>query len=305
MNILVTGGSGFIGKNLIKSLAQNKSNRILNFDKFSSPEIEDLSNVTFLKGDFNIDYNIDKVVTNIDVLYHLISTSVPSTAGSLQHEIIQNLLPSINLFQSAVNAKVKKIVFLSSGGTVYGDDSQGNPHHEDDKNLPINTYGLQKLYIEQSLEYITRNTETKYSIIRLSNPYGPGQNPNAPIGLVTKLVYQSINDLPIHVFGDGGNVRDYIFIDDAIKGIEKIVSSGEENTIYNLGNGQGFSINDVISEIQKVTDKKLNIVMEPDRGIDVRVSILDIEKYRQIKEVESTSLFEGIKKTKEHLMEHN
>ncbi|GFH39942.1 NAD-dependent epimerase/dehydratase family protein [Lactococcus insecticola] len=302
MKIAITGGSGFIGKNLIAQLAKVVGNEIIVFDRHFDAVLSTYDNVEQRLMDFDISYGFDFHLQQVDVLYHLVTTSTPATARSLVTEITNNVLPSTLMFEAAVRQGVKKIIFLSSGGAVYGGDTAEH-HSETDILLPLSTYGEQKLMIERSLAFTTQNTDTDYAIIRLSNPYGPGQNPKGALGLVTKLVYQALTHAPITIYGDGENIRDFIYIDDAIQGILDIVANGADNQIYNLGTGQGASVNEILERVtSEVGVTAVNYVSA--RQTDVRVSVLDISKFKQITSLTGfVSLSDGIQKTKDFFQE--
>ena len=282
MRILVLGGAGFIGGNLIPRLLEDSANHVIVFD-MAEPKVSQAQNrCTFVRGRFDADCDFAGLTKDIDIIYRLISTSVPGTEQDAVQEMTRNVIPSMKLFQNAAANGVKHVVFLSSGGTVYGvGDGVGTPNKESDPPRPINTYGLQKLSIEESLRFISRVTPMTHHIIRLSNPYGPGQNPHGPLGLVTKLVYQTLHHETIRIYGDGSVVRDFIYIDDAVHGILKIASHGALNDTYNLGTGRGTSVLEVVQTISEVLAEPMQVDHIPGRAVDVPVSVLDISKFKQ------------------------
>lgn len=307
MRVLILGGSGFIGRNLIKRLISIPQIELTVFDRVPFPEYDGGTSVNFVQSVFDEDCDFSNLTKNVDLIFHLISTSVPGTEQNATQELIRNVIPSIRLFEAAATNNVKHMVFLSSGGTVYGiGDSNGTPNCETDMPQPINTYGLQKLEIEEALRFVSRTSAMTHQVIRLSNPYGPGQNPHGPLGLVTKLVYQTLHHKQITIFGDGSVVRDFIYIDDAIQGILDIVRDGNRNDTYNLGTGVGISVQQVVDAIGKVLPEPLIVEHVPGRSVDVPVSVLDVRKFRTscASFTHFVSLEEGIAKTAGYFREH-
>ncbi|MBW3093272.1 NAD-dependent epimerase/dehydratase family protein [Bifidobacterium sp. 82T10] len=295
MRKIVVLGCGFLGRKLIDGFLKDPTNVVVGFNRSISVPSSD--HIRYVQGTFASGYDFGALVADADLVIHLVSTSVPGTEKRSLDEIQANVIPSVELFDACMAQGVKRLVFLSSGGTVYG-RSPYRANRESDPPAPYNTYGLQKVMIEQALQLTAHYSDMQYQIIRLSNPYGPGQNPRGPLGLITKLVYQAINHETIHIFGDGSVVRDFIYIDDAIQGIMDIIDKGETNTIYNLGRGTGASVTDVTSIIERVVPERISITHAPARKVDVPYSVLDIAKYRQITSLDGfVSLEDGIKRT--------
>ena len=303
MKDIILGASGFIGQNLARSLAESDRELCL-FDLRCNPVLEDIideKKITFVQGTFSADYDFENLTENVDTVYHFISTTVPSTDIEYGDEIVQNVNATIKLLDACVKNEVKKIVFISSGGTVYG-MSNGVPFREGEDTNPICSYGIQKLSIEKYIQLYERQHGLDYRIIRLANPYGPGQNPNGNLGAVTKFAYNVINGKEITIFGDGGVVRDYIFIGDAIKGIRNITDYNGKYKLFNLGNGRGFSLNEIIDVVEKVSEKKAKIIYEKHRKIDLDYSVLDISRYLSVfTNTKMTDLEAGILKLIEFL----
>lgn len=303
MRVIILGGAGFLGKALSNQLAADRSYDVTVFDRAIPPENAQVPGVTYVEGSFQKDYDFASLIHGADLVIHLVSTSVPGNERSALDEIYGNVIPSVELFEACVKEEVGRVVFMSSGGTVYGASSRENS--EDNLPAPINTYGLQKVMIEQALRLTTRGTKTEYQVIRLSNPYGPGQNPHGTLGLITKLVYQALNHKTIHIYGDGSVVRDFIYIDDAIQGIMDVIERGEADSTYNIGRGVGASVADVVDTIARTLPERLDVVHVPGRNVDVPYSVLDITKYKGIASIHDfVSLDEGIIRTYQYFKEH-
>ena len=168
-------------------------------------------------SDLNDNTDFEKLVEGQEEVYHLLSTTVPSTSNQMiETELRENVLLTVKLLEACVNQGVKKIVFFSSGGTVYGKES-ACPLNEDTPTNPITSYGIQKITIEKLLYLYSYIYGIDYRIIRLANPYGPYQKPNGVLGAVTTFTYKAIKGEEIQVYGDGSVVRDFIYIEDAIR----------------------------------------------------------------------------------------
>ena len=306
MKIGLLGAAGFIGTNLILKLAENKNNQITAIDKdlsfFSHLKKFGFDNVSFRESDLSVDTDYESLVSDQEVIYHLISTTVPTTSNRhISEELKANVVLSSNLLEACVRKQVKKVVFISSGGTVYGKESKC-PLEESTPTNPISSYGVQKITIEKLLYLFNYIYGLDYRIIRLSNPYGPYQRPNGVLGAVTTFTYKALLGDEINVYGDGSVVRDFIYIDDAVRGILKIADGTDQHHTFNLGSGYGTSINEVLSTIEDTLKISLNIHHTEARKVDVPVNYLDIGRYEKAYgKLNPISLSEGIKKTAEFM----
>lgn len=306
-NIIVLGAAGFIGTNLILELAKNRNNIITAVD-IKSEYLEHIKffsfpNVRFYICDFYVDSDYDEILIGQDVVYHLVSTTIPANSNkNILQEFDRNVAMSISLFDACIRQRVKKILFMSSGGTVYGKDFMC-PVTEKCITNPISSYGLQKLTIEKLLYLYEYMYGLDYRVIRLANPYGPYQRPNGILGAVTTFIYKAMKKEEIVVYGDGSVVRDFIYIDDVIDGIINISEYEGEEKIFNLGSGHGTSIGQLLTMISNSLDLTLNIRYEEARAVDVPVNILDVSRYEKVlhRKAEKIFLDEGIKKTSEFL----
>lgn len=301
MNILILGAAGFIGTNLAIELANNKENKITLVDKseewFENIKKFKFSNVELKESslDINMDFSI---LQNQEIVYHLVSTVVPTTSNlHISQDIQANVLFSSHLFDACVKCGVKKVIFMSSGGTVYGKEATC-PLSENTPTNPISSYGVQKITIEKLLYLYNYMYGLDYRIIRLANPYGPYQRPNGVLGAVTTFTYKALRGDEIQVYGDGSVIRDYIYIDDAIRAIFNIVDGENKHRIFNLGCGYGTSIKELLKTVESALGLKMNIVYKEGRAVDVPVNYLDISRYEKYYgNLNPISLEEGIKKT--------
>lgn len=302
MRIVLLGAAGFIGTNLVIELTKYSDNEITVVDRntihFKALEDMHFPNLQIIQSDLTMDADYEQLVKGQDIVYHLVSTTVPTTSNQhISEELKGNVVLSANLFEACVHQGVQKVVFLSSGGTVYGKEFKC-PLNEKTPTNPITSYGVQKVTIEKLLYLYNYMYGLDYRIIRLTNPYGPYQRPNGVLGAVTTFTYKALRGDEIEVYGDGSVVRDFIYIDDAVRGIQKIVNGSDRHHTFNLGCGYGTSIKQVLETIERALDIKLNVKYTEARKVDVPVNYLDIKRFETAYGcLNPISLEEGIKKT--------
>jgi len=305
-SVLVLGAAGFIGTNLTIKLAEREDVKItladIHEEWFFNIKKLNLINVHIKESRLD-EYMDFTILKGVDVVYDLVSTNVPTTSKQhISQDMQANVLFSSKLFEACIKYSVKRVVFISSGGTVYGKEASC-PLSEDMPTNPISSYGLQKITIEKLLYLYSYMYGLDYRIIRLANPYGPYQRPNGILGAVTTFTYKALKGETIQVYGDGTVVRDFIYIDDAINAILKIVDSDVEPRIFNLGSGYGTSINHVIETVGSTLGLKMNVVYKEGRAVDVPMNYLDIRRYEKyFGKLDPLNLDEGIRRTAEFMI---
>ena len=286
MNIMVLGAAGFIGTNLTAGLKKNSTDSITlvdsRMDFFEPTKKMGFNNISYIESEFNASIDFEELTYGQDYIYHLVSTSIPTNSNQrIQHELTENVISTTKLVEACVKNNIKRLTFISSGGTVYGKEGV-YPLSENAETNPINSYGLQKLTIEKMLYLYQLMYGFDYRVVRLSNPYGPHQRPNGILGVVTTFVYKALNGQKITVYGDGSVVRDFIYVDDAIRAIINVANSESDNKrIFNVGCGYGTSVNQVIETIKNTLKKELDIEYIASRPVDVPINYLDISRYEQ------------------------
>lgn len=301
MKITILGGAGFIGTNLAKELA--KTDKVTIIDKNDS-YFTTLRNMNlplnYQVFPYHLDSDFDVQLKGTDVLYHLASTNIPGDSNrNIAAELEANVTVTAKLFDACIRQGVKKVVFISSGGAVYGKTSVC-PIPEDTVTNPITSYGVQKLTIEKLLYLYHYQAGLDYNIIRLANPYGPYQRPNGRLGVISTFIYKAMTDGKLEVYGDGSVVRDFIYIDDAVKGIIRIANGKSKYRLFNLGTGKGTSVNQVIDIIKKIVRNDIIVDYIAGRSVDVPVNYLDISRYEnEYGSLNPISLEDGVRKTAE------
>lgn len=275
---LVLGAGGFMGKSLCRELV--KKYEVVAFDRFIPDELAAIEgNIHCVEGDFVGTEDFSPLLEGVDKVIHLISTTIPQEdTANIDKEIMQNVVPTVRLLEGMVKAGVQEIVFTSSGGTIYGET--GN-HANDigDELHPICAYGVHKKVIESYLDFYGIRYGINYKIMRISNPYGLGQDPNRPQGVIPIFVHRLLNDMPITIFGDGNSERDYIYVPDLIEAFSKVLEYSGDMHIFNIGSGNAHTLHEIIEIIEhKVGKRFVNIDYQPQRKCDVSKNVLKVNK---------------------------
>ncbi|MDQ3021123.1 MAG: NAD-dependent epimerase/dehydratase family protein [Bacteroidota bacterium] len=305
---LVFGGGGFIGSHLCDELL-SKDYEVTIFDKinFSKKNITHLINkIKIIEGDFNNEIDLSGSLKDIDYVFHLVSSTLPATSNENPvYDAETNLISSLKLFKECSEIKIKKIIFVSSGGTVYGVPDK-IPIRENYNSNPICSYGIIKKTIEEYLFIFEKIYGLDYYIFRLSNPYGARQNPLAAQGVISVFINKVINNDKITIWGDGKVIRDYIYIKDVVKVLVDSLSKDSQEKIFNLSSGKGHSLNEIIKLIKKVSGKEIRVENKVGRSIDVPVNVLDNTLIKKIFNWKpKTTIEEGISLTYNYLNKIN
>jgi UDP-glucose 4-epimerase len=297
MNCLILGGNGFIGSHLLdKLLYEGHSVRI--FDKYEELYRPSNVKVDYHYGDFGNRGLLADALTDIDIVFHLINTTLPKTSNDdPAFDVQSNVIETLCMLEQCVAKKIKKIIFTSSGGTIYG-MTERLPISEDCPTNPECSYGITKLTIEKYLALYNHLYGLDYTIVRPSNPYGNRQNPSGIQGAISVFLGRVAQNRPIEIWGDGEIIRDYVFVDDLVNGIYSAAVKRTPSRIFNLGSGEGRSLNDIIRIISKVADCEVNIDYKAKRTFDVAKIWLDINRAKeQLDWKPYTPLEKGIEQT--------
>ena len=297
MNCLVLGGNGFIGSHLVDNLLA-EGHRVRVFDKYEEHYRKPLTAVDYCYGDFGNRGLLAEALMNIDVVFHLISTTLPKTSNDdPAFDVQSNVIETLFLLEQCVTRQIKKIIFLSSGGTIYGKPSI-LPIPEHSPADPECSYGITKLTIEKYLALFNRLYGLEYTILRPSNVYGSRQNPEGIQGAVSVFLGKVARGVPIQIWGDGNVVRDYVYIDDLVDAVSKAANIKTQDRIFNIGSGKGVSLKEIIEVINQVTKNDVPVEYQEKRTFDVPEIYLDVTRaHQQLNWSATMPLEDGIKKT--------
>lgn len=298
MKILLIGGNGFIGSHLMdKLLNSGHSVRILDRgpEKFRKPN----ENVEYFFGAITENKILFEAMKGMELIIHLVSSSVPSSSNNnVKNDVINNILPTISILDNMVKLKIKKIVYFSSGGAIYG-NSSNLPIKEGSPLNPISSYGITKLTNEKYIKLYSQIHKIEHLIIRPSNPYGPRQGHFAAQGIISTFLRKIKDGGIMEIFGDGENRKDYIFIEDLVDRVSYLVNQHFEG-VYNIGSGIANSTNQIKELTLSTTNSNQTVNYVQRKAYDVSDFVLDIDKIQKacVKDVPALiDIEEGIKKT--------
>ena len=297
-NILILGGLGFIGSNLIEEfLRHNDDYNILVFD-FPGKLNFFGSQIKVINGDFNNETTLKQVFTEnvIDTVFHLISTTIPASSNdNIIYDIEANLVPTIQLLKLLVQFKIQEIVFFSSGGSVYGKVKDVKKVDENHSTFPISSHGIIKLTIEKYIHLFQELYGVNYLILRVGNPYGPYQSSDSQ-GLINVFIRKMFRNETLTIRGDGNAIKDYIYVKDLAKIVHLLISKGIRNEIINIGSGIGISINQIVKIFKEKFNYKNSIKYSEAYLSDVPRIVLDTKKLEGLIQYSVCDIEEGLLK---------
>jgi UDP-glucose 4-epimerase len=272
---LVLGAGGFIGWNLIQRLRSDGA-AIIALDIRPAPE-DCPADVEWVEAGLNDRDVLADLVKRADTVFHLAASSTPASANADPAGDVENsVLPALGLLDMLTESSAR-LVFVSSGGTVYGPEVQV-PTPETAQTDPINAYGVGKLAIEKYIAIDRRQRGLDAIVLRVANPYGPHQNPMRGQGAIAAFLYRALNGEPIEIWGTGEVIRDYVYIGDVAAALSAAASYDGSHALFNVGGGGGLSLNDIIGKIEPLFSQPIRVERKPGRVLDVPASILDISR---------------------------
>lgn len=299
--ILILGGFGFLGTNILKYIDMylQAQYRVIVFDKFAYHP----HNVSFAcvdktySGDFMNSELLARVFSEnqIDLVIHSLSTTVPVDSSNARYDVESNLLPTIDILNLMVKHDVKDIVYLSSGGAIYGTQGQ-EKHRETDDVFPISSYGVVKHTIEKYLMQYAQLNGLRPLILRLSNPYG-AYHYSMRQGVINVAMAKAINGEKMQIWGDGNGKKDYIYVNDFISILFKLLQAHIHTKVINIASGTLLSVNEITNEVGKFVPTFEVEHIDADK-YDANRFALDTSKLKSlIGEYEFTPLSEGLQLT--------
>ena len=285
MQAVVTGASGFIGSHLVdgllaagyrvKALGRNLPG-LIGLDAQSNP------NLALLPVNMADRLALQQVLEGVEIVFHLASGSLPQSSNRDPHVDVQvNLLGTLNLLEASRLTGVKRLVMVSSGGTVYGIPSVV-PIPESHSTDPICSYGITKLSIEKYVALYRQLYGLEGFVLRVANPFGPRQRLDAAQGVVPVFLGKALRHEPLQIWGDGSTVRDFLDVADVVAALLAAANYQGDESLFNIGSGQGLSLNQLIVLLEAQLNRSLDVEYLPSRGCDVPTNVLCIDKARTV-----------------------
>ncbi len=300
MKYLVTGGAGFVGSHLIEQLLAEE-NEIVCLDDFSTGKRTNIAKfadrISIVEGDIRNPQLVRNAVKGVESVFHLAAQiSVNRSTKEPLFDASVNIEGAINLFEAVRQSSAKKIVYVSTGGAIYGEPDV-LPASEDTIEDPISPYGISKLVAEKYLKWFYDVYGLSYSIIRPANIYGPRQDPLGEAGVISIFLGRIKDNNPVEIFGDGRDSRDYVYVKDISNICIKAMNSNKKD-IYNAGTGKQTNLLELVEIIERVTKSHVKKEFSSPRPGDVKHIYLDASKAREeLNWVPSTDLELGISNT--------
>jgi UDP-glucose 4-epimerase len=302
--VVVLGGLGFMGSHLCRALAAGgRAVRVFDRPRASPGLLGGLGRgLEIVEGDVARAEEVVDACADADVLVHLVHTTVPgSSMEDPAYDLTSNVVTSVNWLRRLGETKVRRLIFISSGGTVYG-VPRTVPIGEDHPTDPISSYGITKLAIEKYVSAYASMLGIDYCIIRPSNVYGPGQRLHTGQGVIGVAADRALRGEPLELWGDGESLRDYLYVEDMAASVVSLLDYAGAERVFNASSGEGRSVLDIIETLREQLGPLPEVVRKPFRGFDVPVNVLDSSRLRRATGWRpSVTLREGVGRTLEWL----
>ena len=300
-NVLILGGFGFLGTNILKYVDAHMRDtyQFIVFDKFDHHMggVQCDSIIKTYAGDFSNMEPIERIFkeNNIDIVIHALSTTVPVDSANARFDVETNLLPTLDVLALMVKYGVKDIVYISSGGAVYG-TRENKPHEETDAVYPISSYGVVKVATEKYMMQYAQLYGLRPLILRLSNPYGP-YHYSMKQGVINIAMTKALRKEPLQIWGDGEGKKDYIYVEDFVDILFRLLDNGVSNQVVNIGSGTLLSVNEIADAVHALIPS-FRATHESNQQFDASHFELNTNKLKSlIGDYSFTSFQEGLNKT--------
>ncbi|MCL1971794.1 MAG: NAD-dependent epimerase/dehydratase family protein [Endomicrobia bacterium] len=299
MKVLITGGAGFIGSNIVDAVIENRHKAVI-IDNLSSGSMDNINKkAKFYKTDIVNEKNILKIFKKEKpdvVIHNAAQIDVRKSVADPKYDADINILGSLNILKACVENRTKKIIFASSGGTIYGECGNISPDENAFPN-PLSPYGIAKHSVENYIKFYSEIHGLKYTILRYSNVYGPRQDPKGEAGVIAIFALRMLRDEAVTVFGDGKQMRDYVYVSDVVSANLKSLTKAD-NQIINIGTNKAVPLNDVVKIMSRLSKTNNKPVYKPKRDGELFKSFLNNKKAGKVLNWKpKISIDEGIKRT--------
>ncbi len=306
MKIIIFGGGGFIGSTIADRLLKDghelrifERPRIAPYRTFTNSE-----RVEWITGDLLSTHDVSDTLEGVDVVLHLVSTTLPKSSNDDPiYDVQSNLVATLQMLNAMVASKIPKIVFISSGGTIYGNPVY-LPIDEKHPTDPLVSYGITKLAIEKYLQMYSHLHGLRAITLRVANPYGERQRIETAQGAVGVFLHHALKGVPIEIWGDGSVTRDYIHVSDVAEAFVKALQYTGNKSVFNISSGVGTSLNELLDLLESTLRQPIERRYLPGRPFDVPVSVLSNALARdELNWAPMTSMQNGIARTSRWMAE--
>lgn len=283
MKCLVLGGGGFIGSAIVdRLLVAGHSVRVFERPRVAPYRVfAPAEQIEWTTGDLLSTSDVNEALADVDTVFHLVSTTLPKGSNDDPvYDVQSNLIGTLQILNLMVQRKTARIVFISSGGTVYGSPNY-LPIDEQHPTNPQVSYGITKLAIEKYILLFERLHGIKAVILRLSNPYGERQRVETAQGAVAVFLQRALRRQALEIWGDGSVTRDYVYIGDVAEAFLRAAEYQGPLSIFNIGSGQGTSLNELLTKLEAVLGNDIERAYLPGRPFDVKLNVLDTRLAQQ------------------------
>lgn len=300
MKCVAFGGGGFIGSTIVdRLLAAGHAVRVVErpgvepYRRFTANEALEWSS-----GDLRSADDLRRAVAGTDAVVHLVSSTLPKSSNDDPvFDVQSNLLSALGVLEAMRAAQVGRIVFISSGGTVYGRPLR-TPIDENHPTDPLVSYGIVKLAIEKYLLMYQRLYGIRALILRVANPYGERQRIETAQGAVAAFLHRALSGQAVEIWGDGSVVRDYLHVSDVAEAFALALAYEGEHSVFNISSGQGTSLVQLLDHIEHTVGHAVERRHLAARAFDVPVSILDNARARaELGWTPRVGMDEGLRRT--------
>ncbi|MBO9555744.1 NAD-dependent epimerase/dehydratase family protein [Cellulomonas sp.] len=292
--VVVLGGTGFIGSAVVRHLEGEADVVVVGRGGRAPGPVN--HGTRFLAADLSDAAAVESVLAGADSVVYSVAAMLPaeSTASPVQ-DVTHSLTPLLHVLEHLRHHPTTRLVFLSSGGTVYG-NPDSIPVHESHATRPTSSYGVLKLAAEKYIQMYATVYGIDARVLRVANAYGPRQPLGRSQGVVGTFIDAALHDRPLQIFGTGRAVRDYIHVDDVALAVQAALrTDGPE--VVNVATGIGTSLVDIVAQVEQLSGSTLRIEMLPERPFDVHAIVLDASAFRAMVGVEPVPFQEGLTAT--------
>jgi UDP-glucose 4-epimerase len=300
MKYIVFGGSGFIGSTIVDRLLRDGHELRVFQRSLSEPyrKFEKNEKVEWVTGDLQSSHDVTNAMVGCDAVVHLVSTTLPKSSNDDPiYDVQTNIVGTLQMLDAMVECNISRIVFISSGGTIYGNPSY-LPIDEKHPTEPLVSYGITKLAVEKYLQLYRSLHGIQAVSLRVSNPYGERQRIKTAQGAVGIFINNAIKGIPINIWGDGNVVRDYIHVADVANAFAQALNYTGDTGVFNISTGVGVSLNQLLESLEGVLGFSIERNYLPSRSFDVPTNVLSNDLARdELGWSPSVSMHNGLART--------